>query len=120
MSSPILHNIKTKTTNVRSRKDQGKNQRTKLPKNELILKNINRLTQAQLREAYNLVRNVLRIEEIGKMKETKTQTIVYITHPSRTVSVGKQLTRAFKGADIKISWSKTNKEVKTYVDFKDI
>jgi len=98
----------------------GRQERTKkypedIPPNELIISNYQNLQQKQ--DILNLIKNK------GKnirSAEAKNKTIFYLDEPRKTISIGRQLTRAFKGALIKIRLSKVDKEVKVYVDFANI
>ena len=107
--------IKQSNSNVRPRQDDGKNFPSTLPANELVLLNTDKI--ANFNEVKNLVNKHLTATDTGQPLIEATRIIYYIDFPARAVSIGQQICRAHKGAEIKIAWSETNKEVKVYVDF---
>lgn len=100
---------------VHGRQERTKKYPENIPVNELIISNYQNLPQKQ--DILNLIIN----KSISiKSAEAKDKTIFYLDEPRKTISIGQQLARAFKGAVIKISLSKVDKEVKVYVDFANI
>lgn len=100
---------------IRGRQEKTKKYPEDIPPNELIISNYKNLQQKQ--DILNLIKN--KAENI-KSAEAKNKTIYYFDEPRKTISIGRQLARAFKGAVIKISLSKVDKEVKVYIDFVNI
>ncbi len=110
--------IQAQESMVRPRQDDGKKEPATIPPNELILINPEHLSNHE--EIFNLINNHSRLEEIGPVEKSADKTIYHFTNPKRPVSLGRLLARSFKGATIKISWSKVNQEVKVFVDFSNL
>lgn len=100
---------------VHGRQEKTKKYPENIPPNELIISNYKNLPQRK--DILNLIKN--KAENI-KSAESRNKTIFYLDEPRKTISIGRQLARAFKGAVMTISLSKVDKEVKVYIDFVNI
>ncbi|MFA6027627.1 MAG: hypothetical protein WC752_01745 [Patescibacteria group bacterium] len=110
--------IREKESMVRGRQEKTKNFPENILPNELILTNYQNIPNQN--EIFNLIDNHTRENERGKTEKGENKIIFHFTEPKRAVSIGRQLSRAFKGSDLQITWSKVNKEVKVYLDFNNV
>lgn len=108
--------IKEKESMVHGRQERTKSYPENMPPNELVLSNFQNVPNKE--EIFNLVRNHARENELGKTETGENKIIFHFMEPKRAVSIGRQLSHAFKGSDLQIKWSKVDKEVKVYLDFK--
>lgn len=105
--------LKKTYTNVRPRQQLDRDTATK-PLSELVLKNV-----GQRQDVFNLIKNADSKGEIIKQEKRGQDVIYYSVCPQLVASLGRRLKDAFKKEvlDVKISWSKVNKEAKVFVEF---